>query len=455
MPRLPQSIEVHMEGDFLNSLDDDIRFVRVLWTDNANVIRGKAIHRRALANYAEHGVGITAASQAMPAMYDAVIPETGLGPIGEIRLVPDFATFTPLPYSPGHARVMGDLLLDGEPWPLCPRGFLKRIADDVASEGLEVMAGFENEFFLMKPTPDGRIAPADETVFAATLSMDLACTVIDNIVEALLDQSIPVELYYPESGPGQHELSATYTTLTQAADWQVVFRETVHAVAARHDLKASFLPKVYPDKAGCGCHLHLSLWKDGKNIFPDASGPGGLSDTALSFLAGVLEHLPALAAIVAPSPNSYRRLQPHYWSGAYRCWGLDNREAAVRVPSSPTGDGSTHFELKTVDATSNPYLAAGCVVAAGLDGIRRKLKPAPPVQVDPGSLSDAERAERNIDALPANLGDAIKQLAANKVLTDALGPGLAKSFLAVRQAEWDAMKDFQLEDEVSLLLERY
>lgn len=444
-----------MEGDFLNSLAADIRFVRVVWTDNANVIRAKAIHRRALANYVKHGVGITAASQAMPAMYDCVLPDSGLGPIGEIRLVPDFDTLTPLPYAPGHARVMGDMMLNGEPWAHCPRGFLKRIAAGAAREGFEVMAGFENEFFLLRPTPDGGFATADDTVFAATLSMDLARPVIDDIVESLLAQNVPVELYYPESGPGQHELSAAYATLTQAADWQVVFRETVHACAARHGLKASFLPKVFADKAGSGCHLHLSLWRDGKNVFPDPTGPGGLSETARSFIAGVLEHLPALAAVVAPSPNSYRRLQPHFWSGAYRCWGLDNREAAVRVPSCPTGDGSKHFELKTVDATANPYLAAGCVVAAGLDGVRRQLKLSPPIQVDPGSLSDAELAERNIDALPAKLGDAIPRLAADAVLTAALGPALTKSFLAVRQAEWEAMRDYQLDDEVRLLLERY
>ncbi|PQO35603.1 glutamine synthetase family protein [Blastopirellula marina] len=444
-----------MDGDFLNTLAAEIRFVRVVWTDNANVIRGKAIHRRAVADYVQHGVGITAASQAMPAMYDAVIPESGLGPIGEIRLVPDFDTLTPLPYAPGHARVMGDMVLEGEPWSHCPRGFLKRIAAEAAQDGFEVMAGFENEFFLLQPTPDGGFAPADNTVFAATLAMDLARPVIDDIVDSLIAQGVPVELYYPESGPGQHELSATYTTLTQAADWQVVFRETVHGCAAKHGLKASFLPKVYAETAGCGCHLHLSLWKDGRNIFPDPKGPGELSDTARSFIAGVLEHLPALAAVVAPSPNSYRRLQPHFWSGAYRCWGLDNREAAIRVPSSPTGGGSCHFELKTVDATANPYLAAGCVVAAGLDGIRRQLKLAPPVQVDPGSLSDAELAERNIDALPANLGDAIKRLAGDALLIDALGPSLAQSFLAVRQAEWEAMKDYQLDQEVRLLLERY
>lgn len=444
-----------MEGESLPSLDDDIRFVRVVWTDNANIIRGKAIHRSGLAKYVTHGVGITAASQAMPAMYDAVIPETGLGPIGEIRLVPDFSTLTSLPYAPGHARAMGDLRLDGEPWPLCPRGFLKRIAAEAAEAGFEVKAGFENEFFLLQPTSDGGFVPADETLFAATLAMDLARPVIDDIVDSLLAQNVPVELYYPESGPGQHELSAVCTTLTQAADWQVVFRETVHGCAARHGLKASFLPKVFAEKAGCGCHLHLSLWRDGENVFPDPSGPGGLSEIACSFVAGVLEQLPALAAVVAPSPNSYRRLQPHFWSGAYRCWGLDNREAAVRVPSSPSGEGSAHFELKTVDATANPYLAAGCVVAAGLDGIQRKLKLPPPVQVDPGSLSDAERASRNIETLPANLSEAIERLASDKVLVDALGPDLAKAFLAVRYVEWDAMKGYQLEDEVRLLLERY
>ena len=444
-----------MDPGVSQALAAGVRFVRVLWTDNANVIRAKAVHASVLPGVAATGVGITVAQQALPVMYDAVAPNSGLGPIGEARLVPDWSTLTPLPYAPGHARVMADITLDGAPWALCPRTFLRRIASDAARDGFEVMAAFENEFYLLRPRPDGGIEPADDTVFAATHAMDALRPVIDDLAEALIAQRVPVELYYPESGPGQHELSTRYAPAVEAADRQVVFRETTHGVAARHGLKASFLPKVFEGKAGSGCHLHLSLWKDGKNAFPDPAGAGGLSAVGRSFAAGVLDHLPALAALVAPTPNSYRRLRPQSWAGAYRCWGLDNREAAVRVPGSGPGKGSTHFELKTVDASSNPYLALGAVVAAGMDGVRRNLDPGPPLQVDPDTLSDEERARRKIEPLPASLDEALARLEADRVLLDALGPGLATAYLAVRRAESAALGGLSLDEEVRMLLERY
>ncbi len=322
--------------------------------------------------------------------------------------------------------------------------------------------------------------------------MDLNVEIIDKIASALIHQGIGVERYYPESGPGQHELSVCYTQALQAADQQIAFRETVRAIALRHNLKASFLPKIFEDKAGSGCHLHLSLWRDGKNIVPgdiseesgarsqgsgirgqgsdsihnsqftihnsppsSISNPQSLSPTAQAFIAGILNHLPALMAITTPSPNSYRRIHPHFWSGAFRAWGWDNREAAVRVPTNPAPPSPTHFELKTVDASSNPYLALGAVIAAGLDGIQRKLNPGTPASIDPGRLSDTERQAGNIDRLPTNLGDAITQLRQDKTLLDALGQDLARAFLAVRQAEWDAMKELDLSAEANLLLERY
>ena len=432
-----------------------LRFVRVLWCDNANVIRGKAIHASVLTDYVTHGVGITAAQQALPVMGDLVIAESGLGPVGEIRLIPDWDTFAALPYAPGHARVLGDMVLEGRTWALCPRGFLKRMIAEAARDGYEVMAAFENEFYLLNPTPDGGFTPVDDTVFAATLAMDQSRHVIDDLVESLLTQGVPVELYYPESGPGQHELSMHYSSALTAADRQIIFRETAHAVAAQHGVKATFLPKPLEGKAGSGCHLHLSLWQQGRNVFPDPAGAGGLSVAGRAFLAGILEHLPALAGVIAPTTNSYRRLKPNSWSGAFRCWGVDNREAALRVPSHPAGAGSTHFEIKTVDATSNPYLALGAVIAAGLDGLRRGLDPGPSVQVDPGGLTEQERAQRNIEPLPADLGTAIWHLEADRLLLDALGPELARAFLAVRRAEWQALKDLSPADEVKLLLERY
>jgi glutamine synthetase len=444
-----------MDKELLQNLDAlGVRFVRILWCDNANVIRGKAVHRGTLSDYLKQGVGISAAQQAVPVMYDAPAPGSGLGPVGEVRLVPDWNTFTPLPYARGHARVIGDMVKEGNPWNFCPRNFLKTMIADAKSEGLEVIAAFENEFYLLRQTPDG-IVPADETVFASTLSMDLHQGVIDEIAEALVDQGMLVEQYYPESGPGQHEISILYTNALAAADQQIAFRETVRAIALQHNLTASFLPKIFADKAGSGCHLHLSLWHDGQNLIPNLETEGELSEIARRFIAGILHHLPALMALTTPSTNSYRRIRPYSWSGAFRCWGIDNREAAVRVPSNPEEISPTHFEVKTVDASANPYLALGAVIAAGLDGVRHCLELGEPVAVDPGTIAESDRSVLGIDLLPTNLGESIEQLRADQVLLNALGSELAQAYLAVRKAEWEAMKDFELEAEVKLLLERY
>ncbi len=444
-----------MEKELLKNIDNlGIRFVRILWCDNANIIRGKAVHRGSLLEYLNHGVGICAAQQAIPVMYDAPVPGSGLGPVGEVRLIPDWSTFTPLPYAPSHARVIGDMVLGGSPWGLCPRNFLKMMIAQAKNEGLDVIAAFENEFYLLRQTPDG-IVPADDTVFASTLSMDIHQTIIDEIAEALVQQGMLVEQYYPESGPGQQELSILYKDALGAADQQIAFRETVRAIARQHDLIASFLPKIFADKAGSGCHLHLSLWHDGENLIADPEIDGNLSGIARRFIAGILHHLPALMALTVPTTNSYRRIIPHAWSGAFCCWGMDNREAAVRVPTHPESPSPTHFELKTVDATANPYLALGAVIAAGLDGIRSCLELGVPVTVDPGSLSEAERHANGIERLPSNLGESIEQLSNDPVLLNALGSDLAQVYLAVRKAEWEGMKGFELEEEVKLLLERY
>ena len=153
-------------------------------------------------------------------------------------------------------------------------------------------------------------------------------------------------------------------------------------------------------------------------------------------------------ALTTPSTNSYRRIRPHHWSGAFRCWGMDNREAAVRVVSNPEESSPTQFELKTMDASANPYLALGAVIAAGLDGIRHCLELGEPVTVDPGYMTEAERNICNIDRLPINLEQSIAQLSSDQVLLDALGTELAQAYLAVRKAEWEAMKDLAMEEEV-------
>jgi glutamine synthetase len=436
--------------------EQNITFIRVVWCDNANIIRAKAFHREFLADHLDQGVSLSIAQQAVPVMYDGVSEGSGLGPVGEAWLVPDWSTLTPLPYTPGHARVIGDMIRDGHPWELCPRIFLRRMISAAEDMDLEIMASFEHEFYLIEPPDSGTsIRPADQTVFAAAYGMDMAAEVINAIADALVVQGIPVERYYPESGPGQHELAIRYTHALQAADWAIAFRDTVRGIALRHGLHASFIPKLFADCAGSGCHLHLSLWKEGKNIMPSAHPPKLLSPIAQSFMAGILHHLPALMALTTPSTNSYRRLGPSLWSGAYCCWGVDNREAAIRVPSNPAPPSPTHIEVKTVDASANPYLALGAVIAAGLDGIEQNRALPDAVSVDPGTLSDDERAAQHITRLPQTLGEAIAHLEGNKVLLNALGDNLATAFLAVRRAEWHALKEADLQQEVELLINRY
>jgi glutamine synthetase len=431
-----------------------IQFVRILWCDNANLIRAKAFHTHFLADHQTQGIGISAAQQAIPVLYDAVVPDSGLSPVGEAWLQPDWSTLIPLPYSPGHARVMGDLIQHGQPWAYCPRTFLKRMLSQAEDLGFQIMSAFENEFYLLHPNTDNPI-PADTTPFASTRAIDLNHAIINDITTALIAQGIRVERYYAESGHGQHEFAIRYTHALQAADQQIAFRETIHAIAHRHNLRASFLPKLFPNQAGSGCHLHLSLWQHGQNILPSYETPWELSLPARSFIAGILHHLPALMALTTPSSNSYRRLQPHHWSGAYRCWGIDNREAALRVPSNPTLPSPTHLELRTIDASANPYLALGSTIAAGLDGIRQGLELGEPVAIDPGHFSEEDRHHLGIDRLPQNLGDAIAHLSQNEILRNALGAELSQAYLAVRKAEWEALKDLSLEEEIRLLMDKY
>jgi glutamine synthetase len=256
------------------------------------------------------------------------------------------------------------------------------------------------------------------------------------LAAALEAQRIPLEQYYAELGHGQQEISTPHAPALQAADEQLLVRETIRGVAARHGLIASLAPKPWPDNAGNGGHIHFSLWEGSRNRF--FGDRDGLSAEARSFLAGVLAHLPGLCALAAPSFNSYHRILPHYWAGAFVAWGYDNREAPVRVASPFRGseEASTNAELKAADATCNPYLALGALIAAGLDGLERGLEPPEPVDVDPGTLDERERLERGIVPLPSSQAEALDALARDELLLGALGPVLAQSYLAVRRSEW-------------------
>ena len=417
----------------------DLRLVRFLWCGNDGTIRAKASGRNGLDERLRAGIGLTVAMQAMSGL-DDLQPVAGMGPVGEVRLVPDLDSFRVLPYAPRTGAVLTDHVgLEGEPAPVCQRSFLKRMQRRLVERGLELRAAFENEFSLATRV-DGAYVPIDSALCFATIAMTAAQEYVDDLVTALEAQGIVLEQYYAELGHGQQEISTGHAPALQAADEQVLVRETIRAVATRRGLVASLAPKPWPENAGNGAHVHFSLWEGSRNRFYEPSRPDGLSDEARAFLAGVLVHLPGLCGLTAPSFNSYHRILPHFWAGAFTCWGFDNREAPLRIASPFRGseEATTNAELKACDASCNPYLALGGLIAAGLDGLERGLELPEPVAVDPATLHEEERLRRGIVALPASQAEALDALAADELLTEALGPVLAESYLAVRRSEWAA-----------------
>jgi glutamine synthetase len=423
--------------------EQGLQLVRFLYCDNGGVIRGKSTHVGQLARRMTSGIGLVKGMQSFTSL-DTLAPDATYGPVGEIRLVPDPETFTVLPYAPRSGQMLVNMLeLDLQPWALDPRSFLRRMVAAAAAKELAFDAAFENEFYLAYRTDDGFV-PVDRSLCFSAIGMESTEPVIQDIIAALSAQGLTVELSHPELGWGQQELSIRHAPALRAADNQVTYRQTVRAVAAQHGMVASLAPKPWADQAGSGAHLHWSIWNADRTVNMLAGdGPAGLSDLARHAIAGVVSHLPGLLGLTTPSTNSFRRLQPHYWSSAYTAWGIENREAAVRVPSRYWDDeaASTNLELKASDNSANPYIALGGVIAAALDGIERGLDPGEPVDQDPGNLTDAEREARGIRRFPLTSAEALDELEKDAVLMGALGADLATEYLKVRRAEAAAYAD--------------
>jgi glutamine synthetase len=435
-----------------------VRLVRFLYCDNGCLIRGKSTALPGLEARLTDGIGLTLAMMAMNS-HDQLQPVEGTGAVGEIRLVPDPETFAVLPYVPHAAALCCDMLThDRTPWPACPRSFLRRMRERAAVRGLRLEAAFEAEFSLAERLPEGGYRPYDDAVCFSSIAMTRAAPLIDDLVAALEAQGMTVEQYYPEAAHGQHEISIRHSEALRAADNQIRLRETIRGVAWNHGLYASLAPKPWPEDVGNGGHIHFSLWEQersdargGQNLFHDPRAPDHLSEQGRQFMAGVLTHLPGLVALTCPTVNSYRRLQPQTWSSAFAIYGHDNREAALRIASPFWSNvaGSVNLELKACDASCNPYLALGGLIAAGLDGLERGLGPGEPVEVDPASLTEAERRERGIRRLPESLDAALAALEADAVLMEALGPLLSRSYLAVRRSEADLYRDQGVDFEIA------
>lgn len=433
--------------------DAGVRLVMFAYCDNSGIIRGKATHISGLERRLTSGIGVTTAMQAMGDM-DRLQVMDGMGPVGEFRMVPDLDTFTVLPYAPGRALVLVDMItMDRQPWDACPRHFLKRMLAKAHAMGITFQAAFEPEWYLARREGDSFI-PMDESLDNSTLGASMAREVIDDVVDALESQGLQLEQYHTEVGHGQQELSITHADALRAADNHIIYRETVRNVAWNHGWLASFAPKPFPDQAGNGNHTHISAWDTAgeRNLFYDPGDPMQLSQLAYHFIAGIMEHLPGLTALTSPSMNSYRRISPGSWSTAYICYGPDNREAALRIPSRFWGSemASTNLEYRPADSSSNPYIALGAIIAAGLDGIQRGQMPAAGLRIDtdPARLAPDELAALGIRRLPSTLLEAIHALEADATLTDALGPLLTNSCLTVRKADWELFSQHDADFEI-------
>ena len=419
---------------------DGVRLVRFLYCDPSGVIRGKQVHVARLLAALESGLGLTRAQNAINVLDDLVaIP--GMEPVGEIRIVPDPDTYVKLPWLDGVASLLCDQVgHDGRDWGCCPRAFLKRAVDRAAAAGVRVRAAFENEFYLAEHSPDGPRPWGNGPVYSSA-GLDRAAPVVNDVVDALDEQGIGVEQAINEYGPGQQEISVPYADALGAADRQLRVRDTVRGVTeTRHGLLASFAPRPFPDGIGSGCHIHFSLWDtEGEtNLVPSDGDPFALSPQARAFLAGVLDHLPALVALTCPSYLSYDRLQPSAWAGSTVSWGFDNREATLRVTSPFRGREreSANVELKACDGSSNPYLALGGLILAGLDGLGRGLDLPEPAPADPASLTPEQARRCGIRPLPADQRAALALLEDDAVLMDGLGDLLGRCVLATRRAEY-------------------
>ncbi|MGW4645758.1 glutamine synthetase [Kitasatospora sp. NPDC004289] len=418
--------------------------VAVSWVDNSGIGRVKTFPVGQLEHAAEWGVGAAPCFDVF-LMDDSVTssPFTR-GPDGDLRLIPDLDRLVPLAAQPGWAWAPADRYAqDGTPHPGCQRRFAARMVEDAARRGLTLSTGIEVEWVVT----DAAGAPATTAPAYGLHRFADFSDYLRDVLRALGEQQLTVLQLHPEYAPGQFEVSVAPDGPLGTADTTVLVRHTIRAVSVRHGLRAGFAPALTPEGVGNGGHLHLSLWRDGRNLGNGGSGPYGLHPAAEYFLAGVLDHLPALLALGAPSAASYLRLRPSRWSGPYRCWGLENREAALRLITGSTA-GQANAEVKCFDATANPYLLVGGVIAAGLDGLDAG-KPLPgEVSGDPAELGTVER-------LPASLGETADAFEASVVLREALGAQLHAAVLAVRQAEAGLFADRAPEEVIAATVGRY
>jgi glutamine synthetase len=366
----------------------------------------------------------------------------------DIAAMPDLDSFTPVPWQPNLARFACDVTVEGEAWPYCPRTILRRVLARAKEQGFEFKMGLELEYFLVRQREDGSIELADPND-----RLDKPCYDMNGLTRQY-DFLTTISKYVNELGwgnyandhedaNGQFEQNFTYDDALVSCDRAIFFRYMVHTLAEQRDAIATFMPKPFSNLTGNGCHFHMSLWRDGENVFLDESDPRGLglSETAYHFIGGLKRHARAYSALTAPTVNSYKRLKVGTttsgatWSPVWISYGYNNRTQMLRVP------GPGRIEDRTIDGSCNPYLAAAAVLAAGLDGVATKAEPGEPNSENLYAIPSDELRGRGLETLPANLLEATHELTRCDVLREALGRGRDEDyvdyFIRVKREEWD------------------
>ncbi|SDK22169.1 L-glutamine synthetase [Pseudomonas delhiensis] len=414
-------------------------------TDLAGVTRGRSLPAAAVAEQLAGGCGWVPANSALTPQ-DIIAGDNPWGSHGDLRLLPDpqahlYLEQGPDPLAPPLDYYHGDLVeTDGTPWPVCPRTLLREEIARYRELGLQVTAAFEHEFTLLG-LPEG---PGG----AFSLQAQRAAGNFPGWLMAALEQAgAEPEMFLPEYGRRQYEVTCRPTQGVAAADRAVNVREVVREIARQMDLGTCFSPLRAPGEVTSGVHLHLSLQSlDGTPLLYDAAQPNNLSETARHWAAGVLRHLPALCALTAPTAVSYLRLKPHHWSAAYACLGLRNREAALRICPVVSLGGKPlarqfNLEFRPMDATASPHLAMAAVLIAGRLGLEERLPLRAVADVDPDSLDAAERQALGIQALPGSLEQALQLLMDDHALCAQLPPALLQTYFAMKRQELALTRD--------------
>ncbi|MSQ10279.1 MAG: type I glutamate--ammonia ligase [Dehalococcoidia bacterium] len=409
----------------------DVKFIRLWFTDILGMLKSFAITVEELEKALNEGMGFDGSSIEGFVRIDE----------SDMLALPDPSTFVLLPWRPKErhtvARMFCDIVKpDLTPFEGDPRYVLKRVLKQAAELGYNYYVGPELEFFYFKSAEDA--TPLDNGGYFDLTPMDVATDLRRETVLALEEMGIGVEYSHHEAAASQHEIDLRYTDALTMADNAMTYRLVVKQVAMSQNVYATFMPKPITGMNGSGMHVNQSLFKGGENAFYDANGRYyHLSDTGLSFIAGLLKHAPAITAITNQWVNSYKRLVPGYEAPVYVSWALKNRSDLVRVPEyKPNKAESTRIEYRVPDPACNPYLAFAVMLAAGLDGIKNKLEPPSPIEANVFEMSDADRAAHGIATLPGSLKEALDVMEQSDLVRSTLGDHVFKSFIKNKRLEW-------------------